>query len=84
MTAFHVIHILVGAWLALAPYLGFLETESALVMNNLIVGAVVALQSLLLGRQGQRRCEMTQAARGHSDSRARGIDTCGPCHCSAV
>jgi hypothetical protein len=46
MTAFHVIHILVGAWLALAPYLGFLETESALVMNNLIVGAVVALYNL--------------------------------------
>ncbi len=46
MTAFHVIHILVGAWLALAPYLGFLDTETALVYNNLIVGAVVALYNL--------------------------------------
>lgn len=46
MTTFHVIHILVGAWLALAPYLGFLESESTLVYNNLIVGAVVALYNL--------------------------------------
>lgn len=46
MTAFHVIHILVGAWLALAPYTGLLETESALIYNNIIVGAVIALYNL--------------------------------------
>ncbi len=43
MTTFHVIHIIVGIWLIAAPYLGILTTRSAINLNNVIVGAVIAL-----------------------------------------
>ncbi len=32
-----------GAWLVAAPLLGIFTTQSSLLMNNIIVGAVVAL-----------------------------------------
>lgn len=43
MTTFHVIHIIVGIWLVAAPLLGIFTTRSALITNDIIVGAVVAL-----------------------------------------
>ncbi len=43
VTTFHVIHIIVGIWLVAAPLLGIFTTTSALITNNIIVGAVVAL-----------------------------------------
>lgn len=46
MAALHIIHIVIGAWLALAPYLGLLETASALAHNSLIVGVVITLYNL--------------------------------------
>jgi len=43
LTTFHVIHIIVGIWLVAAPLLGILTTRSAILTNNIVVGAVVAL-----------------------------------------
>ncbi|HCW52031.1 MAG TPA: hypothetical protein DGR79_08255 [Clostridiales bacterium] len=43
MTTFHVVHIIVGIWLVAAPLLGVFTTEQALLTNNIVVGAVVAL-----------------------------------------
>jgi hypothetical protein len=43
MTTFHIIHIVVGLWLVAAPLLGIFTTRSALLTNNIVVGAVVAL-----------------------------------------
>jgi hypothetical protein len=43
MTTFHVIHIIVGIWLVTAPLLGIFTTRSALLTNNIVIGAVVAL-----------------------------------------
>ena len=46
MTTFHAIHILVGAWLVLAPFTGLLDTATAVFWNNVIIGAVVALYNI--------------------------------------
>lgn len=43
MTTFHIIHIVVGLWLVAAPLLGLFTTRSALLTNNIVIGAVVAL-----------------------------------------
>jgi len=43
MTTFHIIHIVVGLWLVAAPLLGIFTTRSALLTNNIVIGAVVAL-----------------------------------------
>ena len=44
MTTFHIIHIIVGAWLIVSPYLGIFDTmANGLFWNNVIVGAVIAL-----------------------------------------
>lgn len=43
LTTFHIIHIIVGAWLVFAPFLGIFATEESLLMNNIVVGSVVAL-----------------------------------------
>ncbi len=43
MTTFHLIHIIVGAWLILAPLVGIFATYQGLVWNSVIVGAVVGL-----------------------------------------
>ncbi|MEW6031278.1 MAG: SPW repeat protein [Bacillota bacterium] len=34
---------MVGAWLVAAPLLGIFQTTESILMNNIIVGAVVAL-----------------------------------------
>ncbi|HOL16308.1 MAG TPA: hypothetical protein PLZ49_08990 [Bacillota bacterium] len=41
MTTFHVIHIVVGLWLALVNATNIL-TESTLAWNNLVLGLIVA------------------------------------------
>lgn len=44
VTTFHIIHIIVGAWLIISPNLGVFDTMTrGLFWNNVIVGAVVAL-----------------------------------------
>lgn len=44
MTTFHIIHILVGAWLIVSPYLGVFDNmQNGMLWNNVIIGAVVAL-----------------------------------------
>lgn len=41
MTTFHVIHIILGAWLAIVNYSGMLSS-TALFWNNIILGIVIA------------------------------------------
>lgn len=43
MTTFHVIHIIAGIWLVAAPLIGIFTTRSAMVTNDVVVGAIVAL-----------------------------------------
>ncbi len=45
MTTFHVIHIVVGLWLALVNVTNIL-TDTTLAWNNLILGLVVAAYNL--------------------------------------
>lgn len=45
MTTFHVIHIIVGAWLILSPYLNILDARS-MTVNSAVIGAVVLLYNL--------------------------------------
>ncbi|HSW09925.1 MAG TPA: SPW repeat protein [Bacillota bacterium] len=52
---FHLIHVVLGAWLVLAPLLGIFATFQGLVWNSVIIGAVVGLYNAwyLFGRQQQ-------------------------------
>jgi hypothetical protein len=52
---FHLIHVVVGAWLVLAPLLGIFATFQGLVWNSVIIGAVIGLYNAwyLFGRQQQ-------------------------------
>ena len=45
MTTFHVIHIIAGAWLILAPYLNILDFQS-MATNSAVIGGVVLLYNL--------------------------------------
>lgn len=45
MATFHWVHIIVGAWLALVNFMPFLTTQT-LMINNVIVGVVVAIYNL--------------------------------------
>lgn len=53
MTTFHIIHIIAGAWLILAPMFDILRTAESVFWNNIIVGTVVLLYNLyyLFARQ---------------------------------
>lgn len=46
MTTFHIIHVIVGIWLAIAPTLDFFASPMNLFWNNVIVGAVVAAYNI--------------------------------------
>ena len=45
MTTFHIIHIVVGIWLAVANFFGIMS-PSALMTNNVILGLIVAFYNL--------------------------------------
>jgi len=47
MTTFHWVHIIAGAWLALANFMPFLEANTLLV-NNVIIGLVVLIYNLYI------------------------------------
>ncbi len=45
MTTFHIIHVVVGIWLAVANFFGIMG-PGALMTNNIILGLLVALYNL--------------------------------------
>lgn len=45
MTTFHIIHIVVGVWLAVANFFDIMS-PNALATNNIIFGLIVALYNL--------------------------------------
>jgi hypothetical protein len=46
VTTFYIIHVVVGAWLAIANFVPNLLPSTTLLLNNAILGVVIALYNL--------------------------------------